>query len=196
LWKRFVSSDRSPDATAPGPLETFRENCAQCHGTGGAGGAKGPQILNPVNAYATYVVRNGRGIEMGFADEMPMVPTYQISDADLQAILTMLGEATKPTTGEGLYVRFCGNCHGADAWGGRVGKGLTDELDELREAVRDGHGGSRFGERDEYMPAWTSSALANPDIALIEAYLPSLPPGPDDDDDDDDSDQGSDEAVN
>lgn len=187
-----------PDAAGPEPTDVFLQNCARCHGPDGAGTAKAPQILNPVEPYATYVVRNGRGIEMGYVDEMPAFPASQISDGELAAIMQKLGAAEKPTTGEGLYVRFCGNCHGQDAWGGRVGKGLTDELDELGEAIREGHGGNDYGDREEYMPAWSSSKLTNGDIALIEAYLRGVPPGPGDDDDDgdtdEDSDEGSDEA--
>ena len=30
-------------------------------------------------------------------------------------------------------------------------------VEEAKAAVRDGHGGAKYGDREEYMPAWTSS---------------------------------------
>jgi mono/diheme cytochrome c family protein len=82
------------------------------------------------------------------------------------------------------YVRFCRNCHGADAHGGRVGESITGESDELHEAVREGHGGDRYADRTEYMPAWTTAELSDVEVALVADYLATLPPGPDNDDDD------------
>jgi cytochrome c oxidase cbb3-type subunit 3 len=168
-----------------GGAELYRDNCARCHGSDGAGGSMGPQVLSPVRAYATYVVRHGRGAEMGFMTGMDPFDATMLADGDLTQILDWLAAAPKPATGEGLYVRFCGNCHGANAQGGRSGKDLTSELDELEEKVREGHGGARFGDRKEYMPAWTGTEITDAELEAIRAYVASLPPGPGDDDDDD-----------
>jgi mono/diheme cytochrome c family protein len=107
-----------------------------------------------------------------------------LPDADLARILDALSAIPKPTTGGELYVRFCRNCHGADAHGGRVGESITGESDELHEAVREGHGGDRYADRTEYMPAWTTAELSDVEVALVADYLATLPPGPDNDDDD------------
>jgi len=177
----------------------FAENCANCHGPSGEGTlADGPQIQNPVRAFATYVIRNGRGKEMGFAQEMEPLAAADLSDAQLKSILDFLSAAPHPTTGQSLYLRFCGNCHGADAHGGRVEEGVASgESDEIDEKVREGHGGTNYASRTKYMPAWSSAELTKIEVDLIKAYLGALPPGPgdDDDDDDDDNDGETDEAI-
>ncbi|NVB79363.1 MAG: c-type cytochrome [Kofleriaceae bacterium] len=162
--------------------ELFRENCAMCHGADGGGSMDGPQILSPVKPFATYTVRTGRDKQMGFRDAMPAFGDDVLSDAELSRVLDFLAAAPKPSTGEGLYVRFCGNCHGANAQGGRVGQDVTHELDEVSEKVREGHGGTNYGARTKYMPSWTSAELTDAEVDLIAAYLATLPPGPGDDD--------------
>lgn len=176
--------DRAPaePIEAP-PGEAFLANCASCHGEGGEGTGAAPQIQNPVRGYATYVIRNGRGREMGYVDAMTAFDRAILDDAALTEILDMLASAPKPTTGDGLYTRFCGNCHGASAQGGRVGKDITREHDELAEAVREGHHTGAYGDRTEYMPAWSRTEISDAELALIGGYLATLPAGPDDDDD-------------
>lgn len=166
--------------------ELFRESCAMCHGADGAGSIDGPQVLSPVRAFATYTIRNGRDKQMGYRDAMAAFAGDVLSDAELSRVLDFLSAAPKPTTGEGLYVRFCGNCHGANAQGGRVGQDITheiEELDEVFEKVREGHHDGEYGERTEYMPAWTEGEITDAEIELIAAYVSTLPPGPGDDDD-------------
>ena len=158
--------------------ELFRESCSMCHGADGAGSMDGPQLLSPVRPFATYVIRNGRDKQMGFPDAMAPFGTDLLSDAELGRILDWLGAAPKPATGEGLYVRFCGNCHGANAQGGRVGKDITSELDEVFEKVREGHGGASYAARTKYMPGWLASELTDAEVASIAAYLGTLPRGP------------------
>lgn len=181
--------DDPPPPSDPTPVDgaaTYRDACAQCHGADGDGNDMGPQILSPVVPYATYVIHTGRD-EMGYADPMPSF-TGELTDAEITAVLAWLALPPKPTDGAGLYRRFCGNCHGDDAWGGRVDEDLTgkaDEPDEVLEEVREGHHDMRYGEREKYMPAWSASELTNAEVALITGYIASLPPAPDDDDDDD-----------
>ena len=109
--------------------------------------------------------------------------------------LIYLGITAAFFIGSALYVRFCGNCHGADARGGRVGKDLLHELhegaEEFVEKVREGEGGVDYGARTEYMPSWPSNEISDADIEAIVVYLSGLPgggggEGGDDDDDDDD----------
>jgi mono/diheme cytochrome c family protein len=178
----------TPVSDAPPVVEdAYRAICAGCHGPDGDGTASAPQIRSPVHAYASYVIRNGRGAEMGFAGPMP---NYAEGDLpDLEPIFAWLDRPPHPTDGPTLYTRYCGNCHGADAHGGRVGEDLTHEaregVDEVLEKVREGHGGSNYGARTKYMPSWSSAELTDADVAAITSYIASLPPGPGDGDDDD-----------
>ncbi|MGE0396589.1 MAG: c-type cytochrome [Kofleriaceae bacterium] len=187
----FVPPTDDPDQAADGEA-VYRETCMQCHGDTGEGSVKGPQILSPVIPYATYVTEQGRGQEMGYADAMPAYAAELTSD-EIAAVMAWLSRPAKPTDGAGLYTRFCGNCHGADAYGGRSGEDLTgevDEADEVMEKVREGHGGASYGDRTKYMPSWQDGELTDAEVALITSYIASLPPNPneghDDDDDDDD----------
>jgi mono/diheme cytochrome c family protein len=190
------SGDDGPDAGPVDGAALFAEHCSSCHGDAGEGTTLAPQILSPVRPYATYVVRAGRD-ELEYLDPMTAFDRETLSDGELVAILDFLAAAAKPTTGEGLYTRFCGNCHGANAQGGRSDKDLTHEVDEgvgeVMETVREGHGGADYGDRTEYMPGWSSAELTNADVAAITAYIASLPPGPGDDDDDDDDDDDRDD---
>lgn len=163
-----------PDAAAQSDGQTlFVKNCASCHGDG-SGGALGPTILNPVSGYASYVVRHGRN-EMGFPNGgMAALGTNAVTDAELTEILDYLGEAEKPTTGEGLYGRFCTNCHGTDGRSGRVGKNIAREANNVSLLIRFGHGGTSYGSRTGYMPSWTASEISDAEIGLIRAYVSSL----------------------
>ena len=175
----------------------YRAVCASCHGSNGDGTADGPGILNPVRGFASYVVRKGRGLEMtemNYPEAMPSHTTEALTDAQLGLVLDFLSAAPHPTEGDKLYARFCGNCHGVAATGGRVGKGITDETDEAREKVREGHHLSDYSDRKEYMPKWSETELTNDELAKIVAFLNTLPGGGGEgDDDDDDTDEGVDE---
>lgn len=167
----------------------YRESCMQCHGDTGEGSVKGPQILSPVIPYATYVTRTGRAQEMGYADAMPAF-AGELGDEEISAVLAWLSLPPKPTDGAGLYTRFCGNCHGADAFGGRVGEDLTGEVGEgageVMEKVREGHGGTSYGNRTKYMPSWSVAELTNAEVASITSYIALLPPNPNGDGEHDD----------
>jgi len=154
-------------------VSLFELECASCHGDG-SGTEFGPTILNPVPGFATFVVRKGRN-EMGYAGGgMGAYDTTALTDPELAAIIGYLGEAVKPTTGEGLYVRFCVNCHGADGKSGRVRKNILGEIAEITEKIRQGNGGTNYGARTSYMPRWTAAQITDAEIALIRAYIISL----------------------
>ncbi len=164
------------------PAEAFQKHCSACHGPEGVGSEYGPQIQNPVVDYAMYVTRTGRN-EMGYASGMKGFPAENIPDEDMLGIIEFLREAKKPKDGEGLYVRFCANCHGAAASGGRVDKALLGEAegDEFAETIREGEGDDDYGDREEYMPSYPSSELTDEEVELIRVYVESLGPGEDDD---------------
>ncbi|MFT3709915.1 MAG: cytochrome c [Archangium sp.] len=162
----------------------FAAQCAACHGPTGEGTSLAYQLRSPVRPYATFVIRNGRHEAITFTGAMPSFSTTAVSDMNLGLIFDFLDAVPRPTDGQGLYVRFCGNCHGPEGEGGRADEGLVhkayDEPEEIEEAVREGHGRQRYGDREEYMPAWTAAQLSDAEVTLIAAWLRTFPdPGDD-----------------
>jgi ubiquinol-cytochrome c reductase cytochrome c subunit len=177
LFAACGTEPADPGSDAPAGIDgqaEFTENCSKCHGADGKGTTDGPQILSPVTAYATYVVRHGRGREMGFPTGMDPFDTTKLSDEQLSAILGWLSSAPKPTTGPELYVRFCQNCHGANARSGRVGKNITSELSNLSKIVRFGHGGTNYAARTDYMPAFSADVLTDADLTTLRTFIGTL----------------------
>ena len=168
------SDARTSDSSVK--VETaFSRNCTLCHGDEGQGTSAAPQIKSPVVGYATWVIRNGRASTMGFTGAMPVATEAALPDSELAEIFTYLSSFEKPTDGEGLFVRFCANCHGADAKGGAVGAGLTLKKDsDLIGMARKGKGGVDYGKRKTYMPKWTTSELSDDELKLIGAHVRSL----------------------
>ena len=104
-----------------------------------------------------------------------MVATVGILQAEIEEIWDFLSDMPQPTTGEGLFLDYCANCHGADALGGVVDEDL-DEEDFLNivETVREGEGENDYGARLEYMPSWTNAELSDAQLKLIADYLSTL----------------------
>jgi hypothetical protein len=107
--------------------------CAACHGPNGEGTALGYEIRHPVRPYATWVVRHGRtGGEFPGSAMLAYAPS-SLTDAQLGTIFDYLDSLPQPTTGEGLYLDYCRNCHGTDARGGVTGVDISDK--EFRYAL-------------------------------------------------------------
>jgi mono/diheme cytochrome c family protein len=153
--------------------ELFAAECARCHGPEAEGSELAPQLRGIVDGYATYVVRFGRD-DMPFPDAMPPFSSAVLDDADLVEIFDHARSFPRPIDGAGLYLRFCGNCHGEGADGGRVGQDVRGEADEVLEAVREGRGGTEYGNRQEYMPSWSAAELSDAELAAIGDHLTSL----------------------
>lgn len=174
------SSTVDPDLFDPNQSgqTRFLNNCSGCHGAEGEGTTIAPQIRNPVPGYASYVVRAGRNEMTEFADPMPQFTSAALPDPALASILTWLREAPKPTSGQDLYLRFCFNCHGANARSGRVAVDVFGEIQEepakIFEIVREGHGGLAYGNRYLYMPAWSASEITDAELSQIASYINSL----------------------
>jgi mono/diheme cytochrome c family protein len=118
-------------------------------------------------------VRNGLPGE-DFKDPMEGIEPEVLSDAQLETIWEWLDEPPQPTTGEGLYLDYCGNCHGADGTGGPTMRPILNELGELEDVVRSGTHLGEFEMRREYMPAYSMSVLTDAEVDLIYDYVESL----------------------
>lgn len=150
----------------PAP-EGFTKNiCSTCHGMAGQGVANlGPEIRHVPVAFSSYIVRNGRGVGMA------PFPQTSLSDADLAAIQTWLAGQPKPTSGSGLYLDYCANCHGPTGGGGGVpvkAQGLPTAT--ITTTVRAGHG-TDPAQRGTYMPAFGADVLTDAEVTLIAQFL-------------------------
>ena len=167
----IVYGDEVPSASTASTGEQLFAQCAPCHGPSGEGTALGYELRHPDRPHAEWVVRNGR---MG-APEFPTsvmlaYPAATLSDADLGKIFDYLSAFPQPTTGQGLYLDYCGNCHAADA----------KRSDISNKVFADVIGMVRSGEeadvkyRSVYMPAFATSTLSDAEVQLIMDYIASL----------------------
>lgn len=178
----LTGADAMAGAT-PAPPQWAAKGCSTCHGPNGEGVLLGttpfgPEIRHTPTTYATWVVRHGRPAPSAMVD-FPEVPTpmkTDISAADLTAILTWLAGQPKPTTGQGLYKDFCGNCHGPmTASGGAVPVNIIGKKSaDILQRVRMGEGADP-GVRNSYMPAETAAELSDQEVTLISQYLMAVP---------------------
>lgn len=151
----------------------FNVACKTCHEAQGAGGKLGPEIQHPVRDHATWVVRNGLP-GAAFPKPMEKIPADLLSDAELNMVFDYLDMPPQATSGQALYLDYCGNCHGADGKGGPTTRNILDELDKLRDNVKKGTHPGDFGNRKEYMPTLNPSKLTDAEVDLIYAYVESL----------------------
>ena len=94
-----------------------------------------------------------------------------ITDTDLTAVISWLDGQPKPTTGQGLFLDFCGNCHGKDGNGGIQPVKVTGEtIMAVNTKVRGGFG-TDISMRNAYMPAEDVNALSDAELTLIEQFI-------------------------
>jgi len=171
------ATDAMPGATAAPPAWD-KSTCSTCHGTVGQGvQSLAPEIRHVPAAYAKQVVRQGRKFN-GVQDGMVAFPMTSsdplvaaITDADLDAVISWLDGQPKPTSGQGLFLDFCGNCHGKDGNGGIEPVKVTGETISLvNTRVRSGFG-TDITMRNAYMPTEDTTALTDAELTLIEQYI-------------------------
>lgn len=161
-----------PDASGE---ELFGQLCSPCHGPSGEGSALGYELQHPVREFSTWVVRNGRPGDEFENSAMAAYATTSISDASLEEIWDYLDAFPQPTTGEGLYLDYCRNCHGDDAGGGVVNKDISDkDFADAEERVREGAGLADPGARTLYMPAFGTDVLSDSELQMLMDYVATL----------------------
>lgn len=160
-------------ASAMDGATLYLTNCAACHGQQGVGGPLAPELQHPVRDYSTWVVRHGRAMTT-FPAPMLAVASDKLTDANLTSIWDYLSQPAQPTTGQALYLDYCGNCHGADGKGGPTARNILNELDGLKEQVRQGSHLGQFDMRREYMPAFSTTQISDADLDRIFTYVEGL----------------------
>lgn len=158
-----------------GTARGFAARCAGCHGAVGEGTTLAPPIQSPHEGYAAWVVRNGRTTQ-GSLDYPQDMPAFgdSIGPEELDEILTTLHQPPMPEDGQGLYVRFCANCHGPDGSGGRVAvelRGVAADAEDFIEEVREGNDAGEYGDRYDFMPARARGELRDEEVERIRSFL-------------------------
>jgi cytochrome c oxidase cbb3-type subunit 3 len=169
----------------------FRTNCATCHGSGAAGGAGYPNLLDndwlwggameDIHLTITHGIRNTTDPDARYS-EMPkfgadgLLEQPQI-DAVVQHVLAISGQehdAALASEGATVFAEQCAACHMEDGTGDRTqgAPNLTDaiwlyggDVASLTETVYN----ARFG----VMPNW-NTRLSEADIRSVAAYVHQL----------------------
>jgi mono/diheme cytochrome c family protein len=152
--------------------QLFTLLCAACHGTEGQGSDLGYELRHHTPEHFDWVVRNGRpgtGFDMS---EMTAFGPDVLSDADAAKILDYLDSFPQPDTGEGLYLDYCGNCHGPTAQGGVTGVDIAGKgFGDVSEKVREGVDLNNVGAQDLYMPRFDTDRITDEELQLIVDFI-------------------------
>jgi mono/diheme cytochrome c family protein len=164
---KFIVLSGDSAALSATPAPKAYENCVACHATAGQGiTSLAPEIRHSPLTYFNYVTRAGRP-----GSNMVAFPATMVPDADLAAIHTWLAGLPKPTTGQQLYLDFCGNCHGPDGLGAVVPLAVTGGIKTgTMQLVRMGHG-TDPSVRKSYMPAQGPEQLSDAELGMIADFL-------------------------
>ncbi|GEM_PF-2168898 len=110
----------------------YNRFCASCHGADALGADIWPASIQSYEPIESIVI-DGRGTMAAITLETTQV-------ADIQAYLLTLGTPPEDLDGEGLYDRFCGNCHGVDALGTDIWPASIQAYDPIDDIVKNGRG--------------------------------------------------------
>lgn len=173
-----------------GGRTVFAENCAPCHGSGGAGAFGYPTLaddewiwggtLDDIHQTIAYGVRNAN--EESRQGEMPRFGTDQILDAQqigavadyVVSLSKGASDAAAAKAGETLFAENCSSCHGERGEGmAALGAPALDNAIWLYKGGKDAIAAQIANPRHGSMPAW-SERLDATTIKQLAVYVHSL----------------------
>lgn len=169
-----------------GGKAAFKDNCATCHGTGGAG-AKGYPNLNdddwlwggkPADIYQTikYGIRSNH--DETRVSQMPVfgdILTSNDIDAISEYVVNLSQRGNYPEKGATLYRENCASCHGDDGRGNREfgAPNLADSIWFYSEGDKAGIVSQIKAPKHGMMPNW-NGRLNEDTIRQLTVYVHSL----------------------
>jgi cytochrome c oxidase cbb3-type subunit 3 len=189
--EQLESNPQLMQAAVEGGRAAFRQNCVQCHGSGGAGSKGYPNLndddwlwggdIKSIHYSVEHGVRNP-GHDQTRMSQMPAFGRDGLLQAaeidDLTAYVRVVSRQRpldrSARRGAALFQANCAACHGADAKGDRAfgAPNLTDAIwlyggdeDSVRKSIHD----ARFG----VMPRW-GEKLDPATVKMLAAYVHSL----------------------
>lgn len=178
------------DFAMAGGKTAFKDNCATCHGSGGAGGKGYPNLndddwlwggtVEDIYKTLQYGIRSGH--EDARVSQMPAFgKDGLLKSSDINAVtdyvlsLSKTGEGGKDySKGAAIYQQNCAACHGADGKGGRsVGAPNLADAIWLYGGDRQSIYQTVYNSRAGVMPAW-ESRLDEGTIRRLTIYVHEL----------------------
>lgn len=174
-----------------GGAASFKDNCATCHGTGGAGGPGYPNLndddwlwggeIDAIHQTLLYGIRSAH--EDTRISEMPAFGKDALLSGDeidmvVDYVLGLSGSkgahAEDAEKGRAIFANNCASCHGEDGKGLREfgGPNLTDSI-WLYGGDRDAIYKTVFDGRKSVMPSWTGR-LHPETIRQLAVYVHQL----------------------
>lgn len=185
-FEEIANDDELYAFALAGGKAAFKDNCATCHGTGGAGGNGYPNLNDDDWLWGGKIEDIYQTIQYGIRSDhddthSSMMPAFgeMLSADDQDKIasyvyaLSHKGEVSED--GAALFAQSCASCHGADAHGNRDmgAPNLSDAIwlksDGSKEAILSQMQNPKHG----VMPAWVNRL--NPQtIRQLAIYVHSL----------------------
>ena len=163
----------------------FGDNCAACHGSGGAGNPGYPTLVDDVWLWGGTIETIEQTIVMGRNGMMPKMGGAQLSEADVDALATAISNGNPAS--EPLFTSSgCIACHGPDGKGNQLlgAPDLTDsvyrfrakdQMASIKHTINHGvNDPSDPDTRNAVMPKFGGTKLSDTDIKKLTVYVHKL----------------------
>jgi cytochrome c oxidase cbb3-type subunit 3 len=173
------------DSAMPAASRLFADNCAACHGPGGAGGPGFPMLADDQWLWAGDPETVAETIRLGINSDHPDTRVAQMPPFDwlsrderlaLAAWVAALpqGNAPADAPAAALFAENCAACHGDEGEGG-LGVGAPSLIDPATIYGQDpaSIAATLLHGRQGVMPAW-SGRLSEAEINLLALYVSRL----------------------